>query len=197
MDSLKKKIKSLEEELEEKRKEMNEIKRNIKFTKFQEYKIQLEIADKECKRLQKMLEELLLEKHEDNENPKIDQKGLSQMVIIKELRKKNNELTLELNNKIKENTNLLDKIQDPTEGTYNALKIRRQIESYKEKTNEMAIEIEELKFKLAKKNTEEILRIKESNKNLTKKNEENKKVLKSQQETIIKLKEKINLSNSI
>ena len=88
MDSLKKKIKRLEEELEEKRKEMNEIKRNIKLTKFQEYKIQLEIADKECKRLQKMLEELLQEKHEDNENPKIDQKGLSQMVIIKELRKK-------------------------------------------------------------------------------------------------------------
>eukprot|EP00826_Nyctotherus_ovalis_P053231 TRINITY_DN6884_c0_g1_i8.p1 TRINITY_DN6884_c0_g1~~TRINITY_DN6884_c0_g1_i8.p1 ORF type:complete len:218 (-),score=100.43 TRINITY_DN6884_c0_g1_i8:1085-1738(-) len=136
------------------------MKKHVKVSKAEEYEVQLEMVDLECTRLRRMLDQLLSAKNANNppEYAEMERKLLIQNVMLKELEKKNGELSKDLDAKIKENNNLkeyLKESEEPGTKAHDAVKKKQQIANYKEKIAEMSIEIAELKSRLAKPDVED------------------------------------------
>eukprot|EP00826_Nyctotherus_ovalis_P046700 TRINITY_DN5310_c0_g1_i1.p1 TRINITY_DN5310_c0_g1~~TRINITY_DN5310_c0_g1_i1.p1 ORF type:complete len:523 (+),score=197.36 TRINITY_DN5310_c0_g1_i1:124-1692(+) len=99
--SLKKRIRELEQENEGYKKRNETMAKNINSTKQSETKADNKAYEKECKRLRAMLEEAIINIHEDKSlnYPELETKIIEQRMAIKEQRKKIQELEAKLEEK--------------------------------------------------------------------------------------------------
>ena len=138
----------MENEIREKDKKMNEIKMDIKTTKVEEYKVQLQVAESESTRLRQIIEDLMKSKETEKEKEYIKLNGalVEQNSVIQELRQQNTELSSIIQTKESENNILMNNLKEAER----KIDVKsKSIQEYKIKVARLVAEVEELQKKLS------------------------------------------------
>ncbi len=164
IEALKSRIRQAEAVVASKDSEIDKLKKDIKITKLTEYESQLKTCEAECVRLRGMLDELISSKHvgSPTEYVEVEEKMLEQSMRLKELARKNTELSSSLDAKTQEadrfrvrSEELEAELAKGRGHTDQAGKHKRMITELKGRVDELTAEIERIKSESAQKNREE------------------------------------------
>jgi len=139
IDTLKGQIKTLEGSVREKDQKINELKKNMKVTKLDECRVQLEVAEAESLRLRRALDELI--RIQEDQRQMLEH-SREQEIEMKKLKRQNNELYNALNAKMKQEGNITPK----------SISNKQK----KDKITKLTSEVNELKAKLNANKEEEL-----------------------------------------
>ena len=134
----------MENIIKEKDETISDLKKNVKTTQLNELKLLLNLAEKECKRLRRMLDESMTLKQDGNA-ASTNEKFIEQSILIKDLTTKNEELNAKLEKKSEELNNAQENFKDEdSKKSETNLKQKRTLNEYKDKITALTSEIEEL-----------------------------------------------------
>lgn len=137
--------------MKERDQKIAELRKSMKVTKIDEYRVQLEVAETESLRLRRALDELI--RTQENQRQYAED-SKEQEMELKRLKRQNNDLSTALNKKTRENEMLAEKLNEQ-KNEKRATSSSKQRKEHKDEVDQLKEEIDELKAKLRLKESEE------------------------------------------